>query len=453
MRARISSKNILKKCLSEMMDFNFNKSIESIVIDSRKIRHNDIFLCLQGNKSHGSDFIDEEILRKVSYIITDSKTKGDKILNVDNSNLFLNNLATNFRKRLETKFIGITGTNGKTSTKEFLLQMLKTKFNVSCSRGNYNSLISMPLSVLECNENSDFCILEMGASKNGEIGKLCEIANPNYGVVTNISESHLKGYSNFNSLIKTKMQLFDYLSNNNGTFFQNLDDKNISVKNNDKLKSISFSILNENSDYFMKNNYNESKDNRKVLINDYEFVMPHHSKSFKYNFLCSYSIASHLGISNENIDKGLKEYDIPNGRGNIIKKNDYLIINDSYNANYKSMTQGIEDLKSITKGKYNANLFLSDMLELGEKSEFFHSKLGCFLSNLDFIDNIFLIGKRVVTTYDAIENRKVKKYYFEDLNSFFKNFRLKQIDKNSINYIKGSRSMHLNKIMEVFDVR
>ncbi|MDC2984575.1 UDP-N-acetylmuramoyl-tripeptide--D-alanyl-D-alanine ligase [Candidatus Marinimicrobia bacterium] len=450
MRANIKNKDILRQCLCEITNHEFNRNINGIVIDSRKIEDNDIFLCIQGGRNHGSHFIDDDILNKVSYVITDNKIEGKKILHVKDSRQFLNELATKFRKYLETKFIVITGTNGKTSTKELLYQLLKTKFDVSCSRKNYNTTISMPMSILECSKNSDFCILEMGASKNGEIGSMCKIANPDYGVVTNISESHLEGYSNFNDLIKTKMQLFEYLSNNNGIFFRNLDDENVSSIQDNICKTVSYSYCSKKSDYHMRI---QNEDHSVVYINDSKFQLPYLSKSFKYNFLCSYSIAAHLRINNQNVRQGLKKYKIPNGRGNIIKKNNYLIVNDSYNANYESMKQGISDLKNIKESNFDINLFLSDMSELGEKSQTIHEKLGHFLNGVNFVDNIFLIGKAIKTTYKILQNMRIKKYYFEDSEIFFKKIDINQIDINSINYIKGSRSMKLEKIMEIFDVK
>ena len=226
MRIDVKNKKLLIKSLSRILNRDITHQINGISIDSRKIQKNDIFVCLNGNKNHGNDFITSKLLKKVSLIISDKKSKHSKICKVKNSKEFLGDLAKEFRLKLNTKFIGITGTNGKTSTKELLAHILKTKFNISYSKKSYNSTVSLPLSILECDEKSKFCILEMGASKSGEIEYLCSIANPDFGIVTNISKAHLDGFLNFKDLIETKMSLYDFVNKYDGIYFQNKDDKN-----------------------------------------------------------------------------------------------------------------------------------------------------------------------------------------------------------------------------------
>ena len=181
----------------KVINFDLNNPINGISIDSRNIKKNDLFIAMKGKRSHGSEFVNNDILDKVSLIISDKFIDSPKAVKVDDSSEFLKKIAINFRDKLKMKVVGITGTNGKTSTKELIVRFLKTKYKVNYSKGNHNSMTSLPLSILGFDCDSDYGILEMGASKNGEIQELCNIAKPNIGLITNISKSHLDGYQGF----------------------------------------------------------------------------------------------------------------------------------------------------------------------------------------------------------------------------------------------------------------
>ena len=243
MRIKIKNKTLLVECLKKILSKNIDDKFNGISIDSRQLEQDDIFIATKGEKCHGNDFINQKLLDKASFVISDQVLEIDsrKIHIVDNSKIFIKDLAVEFRRFLNAKFIGITGTNGKTSTKELLVKFLETQHSVSYSRGNYNSTISLPLSILEFDTQSDYCVLEIGASKRGEIKSLCDISSLDYGLITNISEAHLSGYNDFKDLINTKMDLYKHLAEKDGKYFFNKDDKNIKIDKNSNIDIVSFS--------------------------------------------------------------------------------------------------------------------------------------------------------------------------------------------------------------------
>ena len=444
MRIDIKSQNLIIKSLNKVLNKNIDDNINGICIDSRLLKENDIFICLQGERNHGNDFINEDVLNKVSFIVSDRRIINDKVYIVRDSKEFLTNLAIDFRSNLNVKFIGITGTNGKTSTKDLLVHFLKTKFNVSYSRKSYNSTISLPLSILECDEKAQFCVLEMGASKKGEIEYLCNIARPHFGLITNISKAHLDGFSGFKDLVDTKMSIYDFINNQGGTYFLNKDDSNILLSDSSDCSVISFSMIDAKSDYYA----DISKINKgDICINNNLFKVPYITEIFASNFLSSYSIASTIGISKSDIDKVLKDFCIPDGRGNLIKLPNMRIINDTYNANLESMKKGISQLEEFKNKEVEIKLILGDMLELSEESIEIHNELGRYINSLDFIDSIYAIGNMVKHTLASIDNPSIFKQYFINNQVFIEHLKINSMH-GSVIYLKGSRGMKLEQIID-----
>ena len=441
MRIDIKEKRILKSIICKRLGIDIVRNINGISIDSRNIKKGDLFIALQGHKSHGIDFIDNQHLNDLSLIVSDKKIIDPKIVLVPDSKDFLVHIATEFRKSLKSKVIGITGTNGKTSTKELLVKFLKTKFDVNYSHGNYNSTISLPLSLLGCDSKSSYCVLEMGASRKQEISFLCAVAKPDFGLITNISESHLEGYKNFEELINTKLALYDSLVDNGGAYFLNKDDSNITIKE-DYQKIITYSNYDKSSDYFA--------DTSQIIegfvyINDYLFNVPYKSDIFASNFLASYSIASSLGVSNKKIQDALLGFEYPKGRGEILEIDGNTIIDDTYNANLNSMKAGIKELELI-KGEKPIVLILGDMLDLGDSSKAHHLELGKFISELNFIDKVYCTGLMTSYTVDSITNKNIKFKHFIDTSSLIESLN-EDKNNNMIFYFKGSRGMEMEKII------
>ena len=449
MRINVKNEKSLMKSLNKVLNTDMQIKIKGISIDSREVKDNDLFICLKGERGHGSDFIDDTLLDKVSIIISDKEFLNDKVHLVDNSKDFLVKLAMDFRAHLNVKFIGITGTNGKTSTKELLVHFLKTEFNVSYSKKSYNSTVGLPLSILECDEKSEFCVLEMGASKRGEIEYLCSIANPDFGLVTNISKAHLDGFSSFKDLINTKMSIYECINSRRGTFFLNNDDSNIPVLSSSDCSVVSFSMTNIQSDYYA--NISDI-DKGIIYVNNCLFEIPYLTHIFASNFLSSYSIASNIGVSNSSIKKVLRDFRIPEGRGNIISLPNMKIINDTYNANLESMRKGISQLKKLSSNSVKIKLILGDMLELSDESVEIHNELGRYIDTLDFIDTIYGVGSAIRNTLESINKPFVIKEYFANNEELIEHLKVNPINDGVV-YLKGSRGIKLEQIVDYLNVK
>ena len=449
MRIKINN-NMIESILEQILKKEINFNIDGISIDSRKIKKGDLFIALKGKNSHGGEFVNNELINKASHIISDIEIDAPKVTLVEDSRKFLMKLASCFRQKIKTKIIGITGSNGKTSTKELLKDFLKTKYDISYSKANYNTTISLPLSLLACDVDSDYCILEMGASKTGEIKILSDICNPDFGLITNISEAHIAGYKDFDDLIQTKLALYESISSSSGLFFLNKDDFNISNNCDEKSnKVISYSINDASSSFV--GDLSEIK-NGVISINNNSFDIPYNTNVFAFNFLASYSIASTFGVDPNSIQEAVSQFRLPKGRGEILNMNSNSIINDSYNANLESMMFGIGQLESQKKTRAKTILVLGDMLELGNRSEYNHKKLGEYINELNFVDCVCGYGDLISHTLDFIDNPKIVKRFFNKkdlLEQYLKSY----ISENDTLYIKGSRSLCLETIIDkVFTV-
>ena len=449
MRIKVKNKTLLMKCLNKILSKNINNKFNGISIDSRQLKQDDIFIATKGERCHSNEFINQELLDKASLIISDRipEIDSNKIHIVSDSKIFIKNLAIGFRRFLNAKFIGITGTNGKTSTKELLVKFLETQYNVSYSRGNYNSTISLPLSILEFDTESDYCVLEIGASKSGEIRDLCNISNLDYGLITNISESHLSGYNSFKDLINTKMDLYRHLVERDGRYFLNKDDRNIKIDKNSNIEMVSFaydSSYSNNLDYYA---HMLDIDKGIITINSALFKVPYKTEVFARNFLASYSIADSIGIDRKNIQKVLDNFTLPEGRGDIFEIGGVKIINDTYNANLDSMIKGISQLSAMKKNNIKIAIIIADMLDLSDSSIEIHKKLGTYINSLDFIDGVYAVGYFMEHTIAAINNKIFKKKYYETKNSFTNDFKDRVGDYDII-YLKGSRGMSLDTVIK-----
>ncbi|MAV64869.1 MAG: hypothetical protein CMG00_06745 [Candidatus Marinimicrobia bacterium] len=444
MRVDIKDSGLINKVLSRLLKNNINYNFRGISIDSKKIKKKDIFIALQGTKSHGADFLDDMLLNKLSLVISDKPIDNKKVFLVKDSKVFLHEFAKNFRISLNSKFICITGTNGKTSTKNLLVDFLKSKYSIDFSRGNFNSTTSLPLSILSFDNKSDYSVLEMGASKSSEIEVLSMISSPNIGLVTNISNGHLEGFKSFDDLVNTKMALYEFLAENNGIYFLNKDDSSIGRYSdfNSIRNVISFSATNQDSNYFASlSDLNKGF----IGIGDYIFKVPYKTKAFVYNFLSSYSIASYLGVSDDMIQQSLNNFKLPSGRGDILKVGDIVIINDSYNANLESMKYGISSISSDDYNNKKVVLVLGDMLELGEYSVKIHKDLGQYISSLNYVDTVYGVGCLIEETINSINNSKINKKYFSSKESLIES--LKNHERYKVYYFKGSRGMRIDDII------
>ena len=437
MRVEIKSKIKFNNLLQRLFNDNQIPIVSGCSINSKNISKGDMFLPIKGSNFDGNDFINEAVENGASLILSENNF----INNSNVSTIHVNNLADTIGKialewRLETdcEIIGITGSNGKTSTKEILNKIMSSSKKTMFSKGNYNSTIGMPISMFSISPDNDMCILEMGANKSGEISKLCKIAKPNHGLITNISNAHNKYFGKIENIAKNKLQLFESLPND-GYAFVNMDDNYLN-----KL-SLSSNIVT----YGFSNNYDFCGEivGNYIYINGQKLSLPYPNKAIAQNYLAGYAVATTFGVNSSEIIKVLKNIPIYSGRGVIIKKNNRTYIDDTYNANLSSCLNGIDSATNIDAEK--KILVLGDMHELGDETKNEHIKLGEAINKLN-INAVFGLGDYIKYTLDVIDAEKILTHHFNSKDELIISLE-KYSAKNDIIYVKGSRSMKMEEII------
>ena len=416
----------------------FNK-YKSVSIDTRSIKPNYIFFALKGPNFDGNNFALQAIKTGASYAISDNHAiskKSDKIIYVEDSIKALQKLANYHRRKLNTKIIAITGSNGKTTSKELIFNVLKTKYKTTATKGNLNNHLGVPLSLLEINENTDFGIIEMGANHLNEIAQLCKIAEPSFGYITNFGNAHLEGFGSIEGVIKGKSELYNYLKNNKNLIFHNSENiKQTSLINNYKntysfgINSKSNCIINKSKSENTLNVSFQNKIIKSTIYGDYNFE----------NICIAIAIGEFFKVDFNNIKKGIESYIPKNNRSQISLKNNNTIILDAYNANPTSMSLALESFK---KTNYkNKMIVLGDMFELGKDSNHYHQEITNSLEKIND-STIYIVGEYF---YNTKHSDRIKS--FSSTKELINNLSKTNVSDYSI-LIKGSRGMQLEKIIE-----
>ena len=410
----------------------------SVSTDTRKINKNDMYFALKGDNFDGNKFVNKAFESGAKYCVVDDKNAviNDSCILVDDVLSTLQSLANYHRKTINTPIISLTGSNGKTTTKELIRAVLSTTFKVNATKGNLNNHIGVPLTLLSFTKDLDFGIVEMGANHQKEIEFLCNIAEPDFGLITNFGKAHLEGFGGEEGVIKGKSELYDYIKANEKIAFINSDDtkqvKQISNYQNiitfGKAKENDCTVEFKSADPFVNLNY-KNIEIKSQLIGDYNYG----------NIAVAVAIGQHFNVPSENIKNAIESYQPNNNRSEIINKDSKKIILDAYNANPTSMLAALKNLKQLNADlKY---LFLGDMFELGKEAEKEHQAIANFTED-NFDENIFLVGENFYKTTTKSSTKKFKS--FEDLKPLLKSLDL----SNSTILIKGSRGMALERILE-----
>ncbi|WP_163322182.1 UDP-N-acetylmuramoyl-tripeptide--D-alanyl-D-alanine ligase [Draconibacterium mangrovi] len=412
--------------------------------DSRKIENGCIFFALKGANFNGNKYAHDALKKGAAFAVVDEAeyATDDKILLVDDVLTSLQQLAHHHRKLLGLPILAITGTNGKTTTKELISTVLAKKFKVSFTQGNLNNHIGVPLTLLTMDKNTEFGVVEMGANHPGEIADLCKIADPDFGIITNIGRAHLEGFGSFEGVIKTKGELYDYLGEKNGVVFYNADNKLLVEIGKALPKRISYGKENASftGETIQSPPFIHVKANFKKgvlylnsnLIGDFNFE----------NILAAACIANYFDVDPLKIQQAIKEYQPTNNRSQLINKGELKIIMDAYNANPTSMAASIVSFLDNLKGdKY---LILGDMLELGEYSEDEHTKIVELIPN-ELKSSTFLVGKE----FSKANTGEGIKFFIhvDELCTYLKNEPI----KNGNILIKGSRGIQLEKVLDLLN--
>ena len=419
-----------------------DSDINNVTIDTRKIKNNDCYIGIKGENNDGNTLYMEALEKGANLVILDNFTIDDEVLKylennnksimvVNNSINALGEIAKYKRSLFKNDVVAITGSAGKTSTKDMVYSVLKNKFNAHKTIGNQNNHIGLPLSILSLENTTNMLVLEMGMNHLKEISYLTSIAKPNVAIITNVGTAHIGNLGSRENILKAKLEILEGLDTN-GTLIINNDNDLLHewyLKNKNKYNIITIGIENESD--FKATNIVENTNSSKFSCNgkDYEVLVG--GIHFIYNSLIAIAVASIYDISYSDIQKGIKDFELSSNRMNIIKKDDYTVIDDSYNANFDSMSYAIKYLSNLDGRRIAV---LGTMKELGDYSKELHSNIGKLIYEED-IDILITIGDEA----NYINERALKLGFNPDNSYHFTN-NIEAI--NFINTIKKLQCFH-----------
>ena len=412
-----------------------------ISTDSRKIIPNSLFFALKGDNFNGNTFAEKAVSDGAAYAIIDDANykSNDNIILVDNVLKTLQELAAFHRNRLKIPVIGITGTNGKTTTKELINAILSKEYKTLATIGNLNNHIGVPLTILSITNKHEIAIIEMGANHIGEIGELCDISKPDFGIITNIGKAHLEGFGGIDGVIKTKRDLYKAVQKKNGKLFVNIDNE-LLMSLSDNIDKITYGetqnaycygkVVKANPFVEIKYSGENFEDVLQTqLVGSYNFE----------NILAAITVGIYFGVSKANIKDAIESYQPGNSRSQVMKTAKNTIILDAYNANPTSMEAAIRNFSEIKAD--NKVLIIGDMLELGAYSQTEHTRILKVIEKLNF-QNVILVGKEFLT---VCKN--------ETWNCFIdsedaKEWLIKNPVTNAFILLKASRGIKLEKLID-----
>lgn len=400
-----------------------------VYIDSRKVTSDSIYIAIAGERFDGHDFVKESINKRVKAVVIDEKKLSSfdevdsTIVTVPDTEKAFGELATIWRKKLSCKVISITGSNGKTSTKEYLGTILESKYNVGKTLANNNNHLGVPLTIFSADERCEALILEHGTNHFGEIEYTAKIAQPDYAVMTNIGDSHLEFLIDREGVWKEKRTLLDITSAKGGMVFLNSDDPILEEKKSefDKVVSVGFS---NNPDYKGEitgcDEFGRTTLRVTIGMQSKEYVLPVHGKVAAKNILMAIAIAKEIGLEPEVLEDAILKVKPAKGRLNYIEIKNSLIIDDTYNANPESVREALILMDDITAYSRKI-LVLGDMFELGENKIVAHAKLSEQIRAKAF-SCIWLIGDLMKNLHMSLQKNEIKSEYFSDREELKKEY-------------------------------
>ncbi len=411
-----------------------------VSIDSRNCPIDSLFFALKGERFDGNKFAENALASGAAYAIVDNPeyATSDRTILVDDSLKALQQLAHRHRKAMGTPIIGVTGTNGKTTTKELLAAVLSSKYNVLATQGNLNNQIGVPLTLLQLTIDHEMAVVEMGASHPGDIKELVEIVAPNYGLITNVGTAHLQGFGSFEGVLKTKGELYDYLRHTHGTVFVKKENKElqriangldqVTYGESDGAFAVGHVV---SCDPYLVFDWKQQGKVHTVethLIGDYNLD----------NVLAAVTVGRYFKIPAERISRAIAAYEPSNHRSQLKKTADNEVIIDAYNANPTSMRAAISNLSAMKSA--SKAVILGDMRELGPTSDLLHQEIVGLLQQNKF-DKVLLCGehfKKTAGDYQAFATTDELSEYLE-----------KHPLKGYLILLKGSHSMSLEKVVDL----
>lgn len=412
----------------------------TISTDSRKIEKDCVFVALKGEHFDGNDFAYQVACEGIaSCVIADRKDlpTHERLFIVDDSLETLQHLASFHREKCNIPIIGITGTNGKTTTKELVSTVLSKKYNIIYTQGNFNNHIGVPLTLLRIKPDTELAVVEMGANHPGEIAQLCKIAEPDFGIITNIGKAHIEGFGSFEGVVKTKNELYQYLK----TKGERQMTKVFVNENNELLMSLSAGMDRVVYETTVNNQQSTVNTPYLTVVWNNNKINTHLVGEYNYeNVMAAITVGTYFNIDENLIIDAIENYIPSNNRSQFIKSEKNEIVMDAYNANPSSMLHSIRNFKKISNE--NTLLILGDMKELGCESENEHRNIINLLKELDFND-VILVGEEFKkASYDT--------HYinFNNVDELISYISQNDIVGKKI-LIKGSNSTRLEKLANV----
>ncbi len=423
--------------------------IEGISTDSRKVKPGELFIPIIGENFDGHSFINNAIAAGAVAVLSDRylDNKAIPYVKVSNTEEAFINIAKHYRSKFNIPAIGITGSSGKTTTKEMVAAVLSQSFNVLKNKGNFNNTIGLPHTIMELDKNHEICVMEMGMNSFGEISKLTSIVKPDTAVITNIGTAHIEYLGNRKNILKAKLEIIENFTAQN-TLIINGDDEMLKTINSKDFAVMSFG-LNKNNDIFAFDCVQINNEGTKFYVNIEDksqlFYIPLIGSHNIYNSLCAIAIGIQMGIKIEKIKLGLSNFKPPEMRmESFTSKDGTIIINDAYNANPESMKAAIETLSSV-RSKSRKILVLGDMLELGDYADNEHYKVGSYAA-LNDMDILVTIGKKSKLIQKGALDNGIKKAFHFDNNQSALGYLNEEVRPFDTILIKGSRAGKMEEI-------
>lgn len=411
-----------------------------IVIDSRKVHQNDFFVAIKGDNFDANIFAKQALDQGALCVVIDNADYyiDQRTILVEDSLKTLQELANYHRRQLNIPIVALTGSNGKTTTKELIYVVLAQRFNTKATLGNLNNHIGVPLTLLSFDKETQVGIVEMGANHQKEIEFLCSIAEPNYGYITNFGKAHLDGFGGFEGVIKGKSELYSYLnSKKDSVAFINLDDA-IQVEKSKDLHTYSFSFKDYHANTYIK--HSQANPFVELSLEDIEIQSHLIGLYNSPNIAAAITIGGYFKVESKHIKEAIENYIPTNNRSQLIEKNSNKIILDAYNANPSSMRAAIENFAEFDAT--DKLMILGDMFELGKESIDEHKSIVEFIEKV-YKSSVFFVGKDF---YSSKKNNK-KLQFFEDFDILKTELSENKITNKTI-LIKGSRGMALERSLD-----
>lgn len=414
------------------------KKSTGVSTDTRTLKKGNIFFALSGDNFNGNEYAEKALQTGASHaVVSDPKVAlNNKYILVNDTLEALQLLARHHRNSLDIPFIALTGSNGKTTTKELISVVLSTKYNTLATPGNYNNHIGVPLTILSVKPEHELAIVEMGANHLGEISDLCAIADPSHGLITNIGKAHIGTFGGVENILRGKSELFDYLIKKNAVIWVNKDDEKLRNMSNRMIKPLLYpgeyyDASYVSADPFLILRDEHGKKVRTQLVGKYNYQ----------NVVAALAVGKFFGVDPKIVKGAIESYSPANNRSQVLELNSNTVILDAYNANPTSMKAALDNFLTM-KSKKNKWVILGDMLELGEDEEEEHRKIGDLLMDRDI--SAIYVGKLMENAYKAHEGSK----FFPETEALLDKLPEMNIHQ-ALMLVKGSRAMKLERITEV----